>query len=122
MEKLKRFYIKERIKTTRTTDSDIMTSRLSHPGKSHAELARCEARQGFPETTASYLNKDTSLSDYQRGEILAEAYNRHAERKAYLAEHFKASEILVAVYRRDERRFKRIAQGLIRAARRVQTA
>jgi len=98
-------------------ESDLATS---HTAGLLAEFARDEAVLGFTDYTASYLNRDTELSDSEKGSILAEAYDNHAELIVDQTEPSKANEMLVADRQRIARRSKRIAQGLTRAAKRVQ--
>lgn len=118
VEKLARSYIEKRVQQARTNNADSITEILSEgSGKSQAKHARDHAQYGFPESTASYLNRDTTLSVSQKGEILAEAYTRSAERSAELVTIF-ASASLQEIHQREAQELKRIAQGLTRAARR----
>jgi hypothetical protein len=122
MEKLARSYIETRIQKTRSNAVDSITEILSEgSGKSQAEHAREEAQKGFPTCTASYLYRDTTLSVSQKGEILAEAYTKNAQRSEDLARYTGLDE-RAAKYRREAQQSKRIAQGLTRAAQRSQNS
>lgn len=122
MEKLARSYIEKRIQKTRNNHADRITEILSEgSGKSQAEHAREEAQQGTPSTTASFLNRDTTLSVSQKGEILAKAYTRDAEYAVWHVEYFQ-SPTSKEEYQREAQQSKRIAQGLTRAAQRAQNS
>jgi hypothetical protein len=122
MEKLARSYIEKRVQQTRTNHAESITEILSEgSGKSQAEHARDEAQNGFPESTASYLNRDSTLSVSQKGEILAEAYTKDVQGLEYLLRYTEPGE-LAAEYRREAQQSKRIALGLTRAAQRAQNS
>jgi hypothetical protein len=100
---------------------DAATGQQEIYGKSNADLARQEAPRSSTITTASHLNRDNTLSISEKGEILAVAYTKKAESEFSLAEDLNTPELTEA-YQREAQQAAKIAQGLSRAARKLQNS
>jgi hypothetical protein len=119
MLEIARSYIEKRMKQAQTSGSSYLDGiRVDFTGKSREELARYEAQKGDKARTASHLRRDYTLSDSQKGEILAEAYAKSAEKLAVLANHYN-SPSLKERFKREAQKSEKIAQGLMRAAQRT---
>src|SRR5687768_3491274 len=69
-------------------------------GKSHADIAKDTAQQGDTILTATHLFQDDTLLTSQKGEILAEAYTKQAERNVRIAESV-TTPLLIETYNRE---------------------
>jgi hypothetical protein len=118
MKEIAKSYIEKRIKEIQYgIISDYADNQAEVTGMARAELAREEAQKGNPAITATHLLRDATLPISQKGEILAEAYAKSAEKQALLGQRYYIPAYQRG-YLREARLNEKIAQGLRRAAQR----
>lgn len=126
MKELARAYIEEKVRIysyDEELDSDsinMVYSRL--PRKSHAEHAKDFSQQGEYRWTATFLNLDTTLSPGAKGETLAKAFDRLAEKNENYARDYSKLPDYAESYQSLAQYSKKIAQNLTRAAKRAQNS
>lgn len=121
-------YIIETIEATKTLGSDFTASRqyrestvgVRDSKMTRAELARQEAQDGYPNTSASHLYRDDKLSVEEKAAILAEAFSQSSKRKALLADHHSSPQ-LKRLYEDSARDMQKTAKRLTQAAKKVKS-